>query len=447
MLTSTRSSVKVPTTRSSAQASQAFKLPIFVKPSRRGSHARAHPASSASLLPTSADAIRDFDGNYGAVRGSRTSPSTAYSSTATPTPELLAELSPEEQRTISIFQDNCPSVVNVSTSTQVTFPPFFAPGGSMQVPRGAGSGFVWDTKGHVITNSHVVPGTAEVSVALYDGTVAKASVVGRDVERDVAVLKLDLPADKLSALRPIRLGSSSNLLVGQKVYALGNPFGLDQSLTQGIVSGVGREIGSPRGTPITNVIQTDAAINPGNSGGPLLNSSGALVGINTAIVDPTGVGISSGVGFAIPIDPVKGLVEQILRHGRVIRPALGISIMEPPRMGGAKREGVLVVHVRPGGPADVAGLQPTRWDLLGRWSMGDIIVALNGRPIKKQSDLYAVLDGMQVGDAVEVTLERPEGRPWQQQGGSNGSSGGAKGSRRVVRVVLADREKMQWGSE
>jgi S1-C subfamily serine protease len=261
-----------------------------------------------------------------------------------------------------------------------------------QIPRGVGSGFLWDEKGHVITNAHVVGDALEASVTLYGGDVFKASVVGRDSEKDVAVLLIkDLPKDRV--LRPLKLGSSSNLLVGQRVrdttrlphiphplltplaqncrshastrrcnaqvFALGNPFSLDLSMTSGIVSGLGREIGS-RSSPITNVIQLDASINPGNSGGPLLDSQGRCVGINTAIIDPTGTGISSGVGFAIPVDSVKGMVEQILSVGRVVRPALGITIAPLPSYLGKDRKGVLVVNVRPGGPADVAGMQPTR---------------------------------------------------------------------------------------
>ncbi|GAX78230.1 hypothetical protein CEUSTIGMA_g5672.t1 [Chlamydomonas eustigma] len=456
----------------------------------------------------SSDAIRDYDGRFGRGITGKT-PSAGSTETtdeginpdsANDNETLLTDLTEGERLTVSVFQENSPCIVNVSTtSTALGIFPFTM----VQVPRGSGSGFIWDRNGHVITNSHVISSATGVTVTLYGGLVAKARVVGRDKEKDVAVLKLDLPAEQLQKLRPVTLGCSSNLMVGQKVLALGNPFGLDLSLTQGIVSGLGRELGSPsrQGAPITNVIQTDAAINPGNSGGPLLDSRGRLVGINTAIADPTGQGVFSGVGFAIPIDSVKGLVEQILVHGRVIRPALGLTIAPLPaymstssgrpgsssssssrnqaepsssgmRAGGDnERSGVLVVHVRPGGPADLAGIIPTRREtLFGRVILGDVITAINGKPIKRQRDLFALLDTCKVGQAVDVTLAPRGGEgiggvgpspaapatclfgSCAERGTSYNSSTryqpqSASAVSRTLKVVLADRQKLQWGSE
>ncbi|DBA95291.1 TPA: Protease Do-like 1, chloroplastic, variant 2 [Trebouxia sp. C0006] len=232
---------------------------------------------------------------------------------------------------------------------------------SQKVPQGMGSGFFWDDKGHIVTNFHVIKGAADIKVALIDQSVWSAKLIGGDPDKDIAVLQLECETSKIEELKPISLGQSSNLLVGQKVYAIGNPFGLDHTLTQGIVSGVGRELNTPgaRGVPIRNVIQTDAAINPGNSGGVLLDSKGRLIGINTAIADPTGRGASSGVGFAIPVDSVKGLVDQILKFGRVIRPVLGITIAPPQTVRQLGLDGVLVLEAPSGSPANQAGIKGT----------------------------------------------------------------------------------------
>lgn len=206
----------------------------------------------------------------------------------------------------------------------------------------------------------------------------------------------------------VTLGTSANLQVGQKVFAIGNPFGLDHTLTQGIVSGLGRELATPgpRGVPIKNVVQTDAAINPGNSGGVLLDSKGRLVGINTAIADPTGRGASSGVGFAIPIDTVRGLVEQILTYGRIVRPVLGITIAPPQTVRQLGESGVLILDVPAGTPAAKAGLRGTYRDEGGRLVLGDIIVKVDGRTVDTQRDLFEALDERRPGDKVDVTVNR-----------------------------------------
>jgi S1-C subfamily serine protease len=252
-----------------------------------------------------------------------------------------------------------------------------------------------------------------------------------------------MPRARAAQLRPVTLGSSSNLVVGQSVFAIGNPFGLDQTLTSGIVSGLGRELPvSPTGVPIANVIQTDAAINPGNSGGVLLDSKGRLVGINTAIVNPTGIPSFSGVGFAIPIDSAKGLIEQLLKYGRVIRPYLGISLAPSSILRSRGAEGVLVLDVAPNGPAGRAGLRGTNRDLWGRINWGDIITAIDGQRVRNEKDMFAILDSCNVGQTVEVTVVPAEASMGSSGGrdGMGGSSGREGREARMLRVTLAERD-------
>eukprot|EP00877_Chromochloris_zofingiensis_P012461 jgi/Chrzof1/7469/Cz02g25040.t1 len=314
-----------------------------------------------------------------------------------------AGLLPEEVTTIKIFQRNTPSVVNITNIREVSNR--FYSMDTQKIPTGTGSGFIWDDKGHVITNFHVIKGASEVKVTLLDQSSYTAKVVGIDPDKDVAVLQLQMADDKIDVLRPVSVGSSGGLLVGQKVFAIGNPFGLDHTITQGIISGLGRELNTGM-YPIKNVIQTDAAINPGNSGGVLLDSGGRLIGINTAIADPTGKGASSGVGFAIPIDTVKGLVDQILQYGRVMRPALGITIAPPQVLQRLGQQGVLILEAPPGSPASDAGLQPTYRDKAGNLILGDVIVGLDGQPVNKLGDLLAALDAKRVGDQVQLEVMR-----------------------------------------
>lgn len=272
----------------------------------------------------------------------------------------------------------------------------------MSVPQGSGSGFIWDKKGHVVTNYHVIRGASDLRVTLGDQSVYEADVVGYDEDKDVAVLHIDAPEDKL---RPLTVGSSSDLLVGQKVFAIGNPFGLDHTLTTGVISGLRREISSAAtGRPIQDVIQTDAAINPGNSGGPLLDSAGNLIGINTAIYSPSGA--SSGVGFSIPVDTVSGIVEQIVKFGKVTRPVLGISFAPEQAVEQLGVSGVLVLDAPPNGPAGKAGLRPTTRDSYGRLVLGDVITSVNGKKIANGSDLYKILDRCKVGDMVKLEVLR-----------------------------------------
>ncbi|RME12519.1 MAG: 2-alkenal reductase, partial [Bacteroidetes bacterium] len=231
-----------------------------------------------------------------------------------PVNNALAEL---ERATISLFENAAPSVAYITTSKlQRDFWTYDV----YEIPAGSGSGFVWDKKGHIITNFHVIEDASKAQVTLADHSTWDAEYVGGAPEKDLAVLKIKAPA---KLLNPIPVGSSDNLMVGQSVFAIGNPFGLDQTLTTGVISALGREIKAADGTPIRGVIQTDAAINPGNSGGPLLNSSGSLIGVNTAIYSPSGA--SAGIGFSIPVDEVRWVVPELIKNGKIIRPSLGID--------------------------------------------------------------------------------------------------------------------------
>ena len=334
--------------------------------------------------------------------GAQASAKPVFLESKEPAPSL-SDLSQEEIETIKLFQRNTPTVVNISNIVNARTP--FSMD-VMQLPQGQGSGFIWDSDGHVVTNFHVIRGAASLRVSLIDQTVLPAKVIGGDPSKDIAVLQLEGPKEVLKNLKPVTVGKSSTLFVGQKVYAIGNPFGLDHTLTQGIISGLNRELAAEGGPSLRNVIQTDAAINPGNSGGPLLDNKGRLIGINTAIADPSGKGSSSGIGFAIPIDTVKGLVDQILKYGRVIRPAIGITIAPPQALRQLQMEGVLILQVPPDSPAGQAGLQGISRDSYGRFLLGDVIVGINGKPVKKEGDLFDVLDSCKIGDKVTVDVLR-----------------------------------------
>ncbi|PKU69070.1 protease Do-like 1, chloroplastic [Dendrobium catenatum] len=309
------------------------------------------------------------------------------------------KLQSDELATVRLFQDNTPSVVYI-TNLAVRQDAFTLD--VLEVPQGSGSGFVWDKQGHIVTNYHVIRGASDLRVTLADQSTYEAKVVGFDQDKDVAVLRIEAPKDKL---RPIPVGVSADLLVGQKVYAIGNPFGLDHTLTTGVISGLRREISSAAtGRPIQDVIQTDAAINPGNSGGPLLDSSGNLIGINTAIYSPSGA--SSGVGFSIPVDTVGGIVEQLVKFGKVTRPILGIKFAPDQSVEQLGVSGVLVLDAPPSGPAGKAGLRPTKRDEYGRLVLGDIITSVNGKKVANGSDLYRILDQCKVGEKVIVEVLR-----------------------------------------
>lgn len=313
-------------------------------------------------------------------------------------------LDDEEMSNVNLFRDSTPSVVYI---TNLGLKQDYYSLNAEQVPQGAGSGFVWDDRGHIVTNFHVVKGASDLRVNFQgDQRVYSAKVLGFDEDKDVAVLRVD--EIDAARLRPIPLGKSSSLQVGQKVFAIGNPFGLDHTLTTGIISGLGRELSSGNtGRPILGVIQTDAAINPGNSGGPLLDSGGRLIGINTAILSPSGA--SSGVGFALPVDAVTGIVNQIIQFGKVTRPVLGLTLAPDSavkQLMGPKVQGVLVLGVAEGGPAAKAGMKGTYRDYDGNLVLGDLIVGINGDAIKDSADLYRKLDGFKVGDEVPVRVFR-----------------------------------------
>ncbi|KAL8153295.1 hypothetical protein V2J09_011055 [Rumex salicifolius] len=322
------------------------------------------------------------------------------------------KLQSDELATVRLFQENTPSVVYITNlaAKQDAFTLDV-----LEVPQGSGSGFVWDKDGHIVTNFHVIRGASDLRVTLADQTTYEAKVVGFDQDKDVAVLSIDVPKDKL---RPLPIGVSADLLVGQKVYAIGNPFGLDHTLTTGVISmmlkknfscsfcsGLRREISSAAtGRPIQDVIQTDAAINPGNSGGPLLDSSGSLIGINTAIYSPSGA--SSGVGFSIPVDTVSGIVDQLVQFGKVTRPILGIKFAPDQSVEQLGVSGVLVLDAPLNGPAGKAGLLSTKRDAYGRLVLGDIITSVNGHRVTNGSDLYRILDNCKVGEMVTVEVLR-----------------------------------------
>ncbi|MEJ6000546.1 trypsin-like peptidase domain-containing protein [Paucibacter sp. AS307] len=302
-----------------------------------------------------------------------------------------------ELNNIGVFKKTSPSVVHITTlDVQRDFFSLDV----QQVPRGTGTGFIWDERGHIVTNYHVIQGGDAARVTLADQSSYSARLVGVFADRDLAVLRIDAPRDKLV---PIAIGSSRELQVGQGVYAIGNPFGLDQTLTRGIVSALNREIESVNRRAIRGVIQTDAAINPGNSGGPLLDSAGRLIGVNTQIYSPSGA--SAGIGFAIPVDEVNRVVPRLIKDGRYIRPAIGVSSGSA-QLHQALRlpKGVAIVGVSARSPAAEAGLQPFMRARDGRIVHGDVITAINDEAIADLDDMLALLERRQVGERVTLTL-------------------------------------------
>jgi S1-C subfamily serine protease len=297
------------------------------------------------------------------------------------------KLGADEQATIDVFSKFSRSVVHVTSLAtrrdQITMD-------VTEIPQGTGSGFVWDQDGHIVTNFHVVQEGDRASVTLNDGSTYPAQIVGVAPDKDIAVLHIDAPPQKLL---PLPVGQSANLKVGQKVLAIGNPFGLDQTLTTGVISGLGREIKSVSGRPISDVIQTDASINPGNSGGPLLDSSGRLIGINTAIYSPSGA--NAGIGFAVPVDTVNTIVPQLMKFGKITRPGLGISPLNEAIAARNGIDGVAIVQVQPGGAADKAGIAGASRSAAGI-QINDTIVGVDGVEIHHLNDLYKALDGHKV---------------------------------------------------
>ncbi len=312
--------------------------------------------------------------------------------------ELLAA----ERSTIDLFEGASPSVVHISTTRVASRSGLFGTQ-RYQVAEGTGSGFLWDESGHVVTNFHVVRAGNTFEVRLNDHSSWKANLVGTAPDYDLAVLRIDAPPGRL---RPLSIGLSRNLRVGQSVFAIGNPFGLDQTLTTGVISGLDREILSQTDRSIQGVIQTDAAINPGNSGGPLLDSAGRLIGVNTAIATSTGQ--YAGVGFAVPVDTVNRVVPQLIRNGRVVRPAFGIRIGSDMLARSLGIEGVVVAEVFAGSAAERAGMQGPRRGPEGEVTLGDVIVGVDGEAVREMDDLFRVLELRRPGDVVDVTLSQGE---------------------------------------
>lgn len=304
----------------------------------------------------------------------------------------------EEMATINLFERAAPSVVSISTSNVKRD---YWSRNLTEIPRGSGSGFVWDEQGHIITNYHVIQGADRATVTFSDQRTYPAILVGAAPEKDLAVLKIEVKAGTLS---PIPVGQSDDLRVGQSVYAIGNPFGLDQSLTTGIISALGREIESVGKVPIRDVIQTDAAINPGNSGGPLLDSRGQLIGVNTAIFSPSGA--YAGVGFSIPSHVVSWVIPDLIKYGKINRPTLGVELASPHVMRRMGMEGILILEVVRGSAADRAGLQSTRRDRNGSIVLGDIITAINGEAINSRGELILTLEKYRPGDEVVIEVTR-----------------------------------------
>ena len=310
------------------------------------------------------------------------------------------DLNSDETATIKLFENSSPAVAFITTSNVRKD---YWTMNLTEVERGTGSAFIWDKEGHIITNYHVIQGADKATVTLADRTTWEATLVGAAPEKDLAVLKIEAPKSKL---QPISRGQSMNLQVGQSVYAIGNPFGLDQTLTTGIISALGREIESVGGVPIKDVIQTDAAINPGNSGGPLLNSRGELIGVNTAIYSPSGA--YAGIGFSIPVDVVSWVVPDLIKFGRINRPTLGVELASQRVMQQLGQEGILVLQVTANGAAAKAGIQPTFRNKYGEIELGDIITKIDDYKIKNKNDLLLTLEKFQPGAKAELTIIRGE---------------------------------------
>ena len=312
---------------------------------------------------------------------------------------VRAALLAEEENAIKVFKEASPSVVFV---INVAMGQDYA-NNDLAVPQGAGSGFIWDREGHIVTNYHVVQNGDAFLVTLKDKTELKARVVGVEPRKDIAVLRVEGPVDKM---KPLPLGRSETLQVGQQAVAIGNPFGLDETMTTGIVSALGRKVMGIGGVTIHDMIQTDAAINPGNSGGPLLDSSGALIGMNTVIFSRSGS--SAGIGFAVPVSYIRRIVPQLIKDGLVNQPGIGVSILSEEQKYGLLGEtpGVIIRDVNAGTPAAKAGLRGLSRGRGGRLALGDIIVAVDGKTVRDYDELYYALDKLKVGDVVAFSVVR-----------------------------------------
>jgi len=314
--------------------------------------------------------------------------------------DYLSFATEDEANTTEVFRKASPAVVYV-TNTALQRSLFSL--NVQEIPRGSGTGFVWDKSGLIVTNFHVIAGAHKLTVTVQDRSEYDAEVIGVAPEKDLAVLRIVEPPKDLVTLP---LGDSSELEVGRKVLAIGNPFGLDTTLTTGIVSALGREIQAPSNRKIRGVIQTDAAINPGNSGGPLLNSLGQLVGVNTAIYSPSGA--SAGIGFAIPVNTVKDVVPQLIAYGRILRPIIGVELASDRWVRRYRIEGLPVVQVYPGLPAARAGMIGAYRGSRGEVVLGDIITHIDDKPIRSHDDYFSALEGHEPGEQVTVKTRRGE---------------------------------------
>jgi len=312
---------------------------------------------------------------------------------------LSAQLIEDERNTIDIVKRLKNSVVFI-TNIGLVRDWYF---NEAKVPKGSGSGFIWDDQGRIVTNFHVIQDGIEFSVTLPNREQRPAKVVGKDEKKDIAVLQVQ---GDLKGLSPVKVGTSRDLEVGQKVIAIGNPFGFDHTVTTGIVSALGRQMLGVGDVTIRDMIQTDASINPGNSGGPLLNSSGELIGMNTMIVSPSGT--SSGLGFAVPVDAIKKIVPELIRFGKVIRPDLPVTLLSDAyaRRFGIEDKGVAIVEVKAGGEAARQDLRGINQDRRGYLYLGDVITAIDQTPVKSYDDLYTALENYKIGDVVTITVTR-----------------------------------------
>lgn len=310
-----------------------------------------------------------------------------------------AQFTEDERNTIEVVKKTKNSVVFI-TNLQYVRDFFYS--SDQPVPRGSGSGFVWDDQGHIVTNFHVIDEGDKFMVSLPNQKQVEATLVGREPNKDIAVLKL---GENVSDLTPVTIGTSRDLLVGQKVIAIGNPFGFDHTVTKGIVSALGRSMPGAGGVTIRDMIQTDASINPGNSGGPLLDSAGELIGMNTMIASPSGA--SSGVGFAVPVDTIRKIVPQIIQFGKVTRPGLGITFVRDEYARQAEVQGAVIAEVPRASSAYDLGLRGLSRDDRGRLFIRDVIIGIDGTKIASYDDLYNALDGYKIGDTV--TLEVGQG--------------------------------------
>ncbi len=308
------------------------------------------------------------------------------------------ELLEYEKNTIQVFEKSSSSVVFI-TSKSVQWDLFSM--NVFEIPGGTGSGFIWDTRGHIVTNYHVIQKADNISVTLSNGKRYDAKVVGVAPNKDIAVIKIKAP---VAELKPVKPGRSKDLKVGRKVLAIGNPFGLDQTLTVGIISALGRQIKSVTGRTIYDVIQTDAAINPGNSGGPLLNSQAQLIGVNTAIITPSGG--SAGIGFAVPVNIVKRVVPQLIQHGKVIRPGLGIQTLPDNIAANNDIDGIIIARIFPGTNAAKAGLKGLVKGFYGQITLGDIIVGINNKKVVNGDELSYELEQFNIGQTVNLIILR-----------------------------------------